>query len=477
MGGKDDQQNPISDRYVYSFGDDSSDTDTDVSMSSRRQRRLENPEAELRRRREKLNADIAKEVGKDSDDRSALNIAVIGKVGAGKSSTINTLLTSMNTDKFREYAMSGQFGGHGNQMTYLTKSFPKTAYRDPAHQEACYPTFIDIGGFQNEETDLNKELLRIVFYGRLPVEDSLQGAKKVFDASGMNGLREQYSQNQELLKVDRIIFVASAQEVIPANLINCVVQAANPVGGKAGKGKMTIPVFGILTKIDGIDLDSTEFKEKEKTFLECLGLVGAKQRYARMVNYCSDVDPNDERLEKYLPKIDIPALKFLRQILDSVYEVQAQHESFTDTCPKPDEPPVKPGATPTGPIPGATPTGPTPFPLQPVGPNSSPLTLLLTYAIKGIIIALFVYICLAPTIPSKDLLSICTSYEKHVSQRIPKGFSDGHLTNICNRKIDIIGKSLMGPLILFVTLIVVMDFVMPPIMQSLTEKIKKPKMD
>ncbi|XP_033757994.1 uncharacterized protein LOC117340341 [Pecten maximus] len=473
MGGMDDQQNhPTADRYVYSFVDDSSDTDTDTSRSTRQRRKLEDPDAELRKKREKLNVDIATEVGLDIDGRNPLNIAIVGKFGVGKSSTINTLLTAMNDDKYREYAITGNFGGLARQMTYLTKSFPKKAYRKPAYPNACYPTFIDIAGFDDEENDLSKELLRIVFYGRLPVEDSLKGAKQVFDETGMKGLREKYSQNLELLKLDRIIFVASAREAIPEKLITCVMEAANPVGAKAGKGKMTIPVFGIMTKVDGIDLDSSEFKEREKKFLECLGLVGARQRYARLCNYCSEVDVNDERLEKYLPKIDVPALKFLRQILDPVYEVQAGHETFTDTCPKPEEPGIVPETIPEPPRPEASVL---PF-SQPVGPHSPPLTLLLTYAIKGILIALFVYVCLAPTISSKDLLSICTSYDKHVSMN-PHGFKDGHLTNICNRKMDIIGKSLMGPLIVFVILIVLMDFLMPSLIQYLTEKIKKPKTD
>ncbi|XP_021369952.1 uncharacterized protein LOC110461013 [Mizuhopecten yessoensis] len=471
MGGKDDGQNPTSDRYVYSFGDDTSDTDTDTSRSTRRRRKMEDPEAELKRRREKLNNDIAKELGPDIDSRNPLNVAIIGPSGVGKSSTINTLITAMNNDKYREYAISGNFGGLAQQMTYLTKSFPKSCSKAPVHPDACYPTFIDIAGFENTDNDLNRELLRIVFYGRLPVEDSLKAAQEEYERTGMMGLRKKYSQNLELLKVDRIIVVASARQTIPENLIRCIMSAANPVGAKAGKGKMTIPVFGILTKIDGVDLESSEFKDREKQFLECLGLVGAKQRYARLSNYCSDVDEADERLETYLPKIDVPALKFLRQILDPVYEVQAGHEIYTDV-----EKTRKPAREPET-IPEAPPQPEArPVPDQPIRPQTSPPVhvLLVTYAIKGIIIALFVNVCLAPSISSKDLLSICTTYDQHRS-RSPNGFHDDHLTNICDRKMDIIGKSLMGPLMLFVVLIVLMDFLLPTFMKTLTEKFLPPR--
>jgi len=39
------------------------------------------------------------------------------------------------------------------------------------------------------------------------------------------------------LKVDRIVFVASATEEIPKNLMRCVVKTAMPTGGALSKGK------------------------------------------------------------------------------------------------------------------------------------------------------------------------------------------------------------------------------------------------
>ena len=52
-------------------------------------------------------------------------------------------------------------------------------------------------------------------------------------------MREKYSKNEEELKVDRIIFLASATEEIPESLIQCVRAAARP-GGDADNKRGTL---------------------------------------------------------------------------------------------------------------------------------------------------------------------------------------------------------------------------------------------
>ena len=44
------------------------------------------------------------------------------------------------------------------------------------------------------------------------------------------GLRKNYGKFEEILKVDRIIFLASATESVPVNLIHSVREAARPSG-------------------------------------------------------------------------------------------------------------------------------------------------------------------------------------------------------------------------------------------------------
>ena len=66
-------------------------------------------------------------------------------------------------------------------MYYLFNSFPKTKYLDSEDLiEYNYPTLVDMNGFNDSSDDLVEELLRIVFFGRLPQEEKLTDAANVY---------------------------------------------------------------------------------------------------------------------------------------------------------------------------------------------------------------------------------------------------------------------------------------------------------
>ena len=59
-------------------------------------------------------------------------------------------------------------------------SFSKTDYLDSdALYDYNYPTLVDMNGFNDSSDDLVEELLRIVFFGRLPEEEKLMDAVKL----------------------------------------------------------------------------------------------------------------------------------------------------------------------------------------------------------------------------------------------------------------------------------------------------------
>lgn len=70
-----------------------------------------------------------------------------------------------------------------------------------------------------------------------------------------------------------------------------------------------IPIFGVLTHADEIDISDPEFCKLEKKFKDSLGL--SQMRYLRCTNYCSNfpVD-NDERN----PDMEVPVIEFLIQV-------------------------------------------------------------------------------------------------------------------------------------------------------------------
>jgi len=99
------------------------------------------------------------------------------------------------------------------------------------------PTFIDLAGFDDEDSEINEELLRIVFFGCLPEGETLVEAREYANQHGLVGLQEKYKQNKEDLKVDRIIFVASAEQNVPEKFIKRVSAAAHPTGGMSARSK------------------------------------------------------------------------------------------------------------------------------------------------------------------------------------------------------------------------------------------------
>ncbi len=127
-------------------------------------------------------------------------------------------------------------------------SFPKCCHgNSKVYWGVNLPTLIDIAGFTNEDRERYVELLRIVFYGRLPEGESLAQADKYYKECGLEGVRRRYSQNNEALKVDRVIIVTSTLEEVPQNLIRCVVTAARPSGVnddfKRSKSLVQLPYF------------------------------------------------------------------------------------------------------------------------------------------------------------------------------------------------------------------------------------------
>ncbi|XP_067678517.1 uncharacterized protein [Haliotis asinina] len=249
--------------------------------------------------------------------------------GVGKSSLVNTIAASFSDDSWREYAYSG-YHGDASQITVFTKSFPKCCHgSSPKYSDVNLPTLIDIAGLTDEERERYVELLRIIFYGRLPEEESIAEADEYYKKYGLESLRQKYSENDENLKVDRVVFVSSATLEIPQNLIQCVLQAARPSGVIYSR-KRTIPVFGVLTKQDKVGtavLSKELYNKREAQFIDALGLVGSRHRLLRCSNYCDDVD-HGHRTETVLPELDLPVLKFMTQVSDPVFDVINEQESY-----------------------------------------------------------------------------------------------------------------------------------------------------
>jgi hypothetical protein len=76
-----------------------------------------------------------------------------------------------------------------------------------------------------------------------------------------------------------------------------------------------IPTFGVLTHKDEVDRSGVTYRQQEREFLEGLGL--QENRFLLCTAYCDAYDKHvgRSRTEERHPELDIPILKFMRQVL------------------------------------------------------------------------------------------------------------------------------------------------------------------
>lgn len=326
-----------------------------------------------------------------------LNVALIGPSGSGKSSFCNSIMAAFSVEGWRERATTGHYGGHGEQVTHHLLSFPKIEYLDfDALYDYNYPTLIDMNGFEDSCDTLAQELLRIVFFGRLPNEERLMDAVKLYNSRGLDGLKEKYSQNNEDLKVDRIIFIASANNSpLPTRLMEAVRNTAR-------KENRVIPIFGVLTHKDEISRDDSDYMRLEQEFREGLGI--PENRFLLCTTYCDAYDKHHgkSRLDHRHPALDIPILKFMRQVCDPAFRVIQDRQTYTG-----EEPPQEPDTT--------TPKKLTPEPK----PQPTPLQLdnqrLGRMWVKGAIIAVIFFLLLPLMSYEREIQRICARHGTGVS--------------------------------------------------------------
>ncbi|XP_052077781.1 uncharacterized protein LOC127715659 [Mytilus californianus] len=244
--------------------------------------------------------------------RKPLNVAIIGPPGCGKSSFLNTVFASLNSDRWYEYAKSGKFGNHegvmGMQVTRRLRSLPKEEYY--RQNDLCMlPTFIDMTGFENDDSVITEELLYLVFCGKVKEKEALNDIVTYGRLHGITTMKKKYRSWKRLpnRRINRIIIVCSSNpdSAMPTALLKTVVNVAN---------ELDITFYGVMTHADICrEKYGNRVQEREKLFREYLGLPG--NRLASVINYCPAVDPDRSYEDTLLPALDVPVLRLLRQIL------------------------------------------------------------------------------------------------------------------------------------------------------------------
>lgn len=233
------------------------------------------------------------------------NLLLLGSLGTGKSSFINTVITAL-TGKYKYHADVGRGSKHNTIGLHM---IPSAEYWNPENKEIKaqnLPTFIDIIGLDvslsesNEENSVNKELMRLIINGQLPQNCDL------FDLSNKlkNGEKINIRRNLQMTTVDIIIVVLSAEnDVTPDTLLYDIYKEAK-------FETQNIPVFLVLTNVDKSNLSEKGLEEKKTDICSIMNIEPYK------VLLCSNYQPD----HKPSIKKDIKILEFLTKLSDPCFK-------------------------------------------------------------------------------------------------------------------------------------------------------------
>ena len=88
------------------------------------------------------------------------------------------------------------------------------------------PTFLDITGLEDEESEINKEMLSLFFNGKLKEGEDFNSVRQFYFNNGqdIHTLRQFYNMRSENAQVDRIIVVCTANRTppLPESLLRAI---------------------------------------------------------------------------------------------------------------------------------------------------------------------------------------------------------------------------------------------------------------
>ncbi|OPL21750.1 hypothetical protein AM593_02237, partial [Mytilus galloprovincialis] len=217
-----------------------------------------------------------------------------------------------------------------------------------------------------------------------------------------------------------------------------------------------------MTKSDKFNgRNNPEVEKRETEFRKHLGI--PNNRFARIKNYCEDIDKEMAYMFSVIPQIDVRVLKLMTQVFSNALEVtnpEARLEYFSTESniqeSREGANPVPPRIRPVSPIRGHQPA------CSGIGfPN-----LLLLITIQVLFMAILLHFGIKPVITEEKLNTICANYDFIHSKH--DATIDG-LNELCDNKVDI----LKPPIYLLGGGIVFVIVVLPIVLYSFLVKSRK----
>ncbi|XP_021360791.1 secretory phospholipase A2 receptor-like [Mizuhopecten yessoensis] len=108
----------------------------------------------------------------------------------------------------------------------------------PSVRDYSLPTLIDLTGFENQDEEITKEVLRLIFYGKLRNASNLNSVYRFGKTFGVWALRLWYGVlcTENHFKVNRVVIVSSANEEVPEGLFNGVMEVVRPTDDVYNRG-------------------------------------------------------------------------------------------------------------------------------------------------------------------------------------------------------------------------------------------------
>lgn len=258
------------------------------------------------------------------------NIFLLGKVGAGKSALINTVIKALS-GKYMPRAKVGKGVGASKTLTlnrYVSCGVTRENIADGRQKDLIQgvlprlPTIFDAAGRDNINTDAIREILELQIGGFIPPGTSIEALEDLQKKFNVGVLKKElYTESKQEWKATKIVFVQSGRETVPQNLIECLYTVLKTTDPRTAQPLYTGDVFVVITKFDLVMDQHTyncpedkmitleQFEQVEKDVAKLFNIEGAlDDNRIRWVSYTDDTGTNN-------PDIDNIALKFIKRMV------------------------------------------------------------------------------------------------------------------------------------------------------------------